>query len=142
MKTSSFVGLIGVALQSSLVWLQPIQTAVAQDAAAPAADAVYKMVSPLGESTAKPVAMAPRLQTLDGKTVGMVWNHAFKADVTHAAIAEELKKRYPGIKIVTYTELPDAPEAELVGTPQTASEALQAALKAKGCEAVITGNGG
>jgi hypothetical protein len=142
MKTSSFVGLIGVALQSSLVWLLPIQPAVAQDATAPAADALYKIVSPLGESTAKPIAMAPRLETLDGKTVCLVWNHAFKADVTHAAIAEELKKRYPGIKIVTYTELPDAPEPELVGTPQTASEALQAALKAKGCDAVITGNGG
>ena len=86
--------------------------------------------------------MASRLETLDGKTVCMVWNHAFKADVTHAAIADELKKRYPGIKIVTYTELPDAPEPELVGTPQTISEALQAALKAKGCDAVITGNGG
>src|SRR3954471_1592583 len=121
MKTSSFVRLIGLALQSSLVLLQPIQQAVAQDATAPAADAPYKIVSPVGESTAKPIAMASRLETLDGKTVCMVWNHAFKADVTHAAIAAELKKRHPGIKIVTYTELPDAPEPELVGTPQTIS---------------------
>jgi hypothetical protein len=138
MKTSSFIGLIGAAL----VWLQPIQLVLAQDTTAAAAEPLYKIVSPLGESTAKMTAMAPRLETLNGKTVCMVWNHAFKADVTHAAIAEELKKRYPSIKIVPYTELPDAPEAELVGAPRPASEALQAALKAKGCDAVIAGNGG
>ena len=111
-------------------------------AAEASAEPVYKIVSPMGESTAKMTAMARRLDTLDGKTVGMVWNHAFKADVTHAAIAEELKKQYPGIKIVPYTDMPIAPLPELVGTPRTASEALQAAYKAKGCDAVIAGNGG
>jgi hypothetical protein len=86
--------------------------------------------------------MAPRLDTLAGKTVCLVWNRSFKADVTLPAIAEALKKQYPGIKIVPYTAMPDAPTPELVGTPRTASEALQAAFKAKGCDAVIGGNGG
>jgi hypothetical protein len=142
MKSSSFIWLIGVALQSSLLWLQPIQPAVAQDAAAPAAEPVYKVVSPLGESTAKTIAMAPRLDTLDGKTVCMVWNYAFKADVTLPAIAEELKKQYPGIKIVPYTAMPIAPLPEPPGTPKRESEALQAAFKARGAHAVIAGNGG
>ncbi|MEN9636080.1 MAG: hypothetical protein RL077_4484 [Verrucomicrobiota bacterium] len=138
MKTSSFIGLIGVAL----LGLQPIQRAVAQDTTALAAEPVYKIVSPLGESTAKPIAMAPRLETLDGKTVCLVWNHAFKADVTLPAIAEALKQRYPGIKIVPYSALPAAELPEAPGTPKRDSEALQAALKAKGADAVITGNGG
>ena len=99
-------------------------------------------MSPLGESTAKTTAMAPRLDTLDGKTVCLVWNHAFKADVTLPAIAEELKKKYPGIKIVPYTAMPMAPLPEPPGTPRKESEALQAAFKAKGCDAVIAGNGG
>jgi hypothetical protein len=144
MKSSSFIWLIAVALQSSLLWLQPIQPAFAQDTAASASSAKseYKVVSPLGESIVKMMAMAPRLDTLEGKTVCLVWNHAFKADVTLPAIAEELKRRYPGIKIVAYTDIPDAPTPELVGTPRTASEALQAAFKIKGCDAVIGGNGG
>lgn len=142
MKRSSFICLIGVALQSSLLWLQPIHPAAAQDTPAPAAEPVYKVLSPLGESTAKTTAMAPRLDTLDGKTVCMVWNYAFKADVTLPAIAEALKKQYPGIKIVPYTAMPLAPLPEAPGTPKRESEALQAAYKAQGAHAVIAGNGG
>ena len=141
MKSSSFIWLVGVALQSSLLWLQP---AVAQYTAAPppAGEPVYKVLSPLGESTTKTIAMAPRLDTLDGKTVCLVWNYAFKSDVTLPAIAEELKKQYPGIKIVPHAAMPIAELPEPVGTPRKDSEALEAAFKAKGAQAVIAGNGG
>ena len=138
MKTSSLVGLIAVAL----LGLQSTQQAVAQDTTAPAGEPVYKVVSPLGESTVKPLSMAPRLETLDGKTVCLVWNHAFKADVTLPAIAAALKQRYPGIKIVPYSDLPAAELPESPGAPKTDSDAMQAALKARGADAVITGNGG
>ena len=149
MKRSWFMGtcltavLIGVALQSSLR-LQPIQLAVGQDTAPskPSAEPVYKVVSPLGESTVKTAAMAPRLDTLAGKTVCLVWNRSFKADVTLPAIAEALKKQYPTVKIVPYSALPMAPLPEPPGSPGKESEALQAAYKAKGCDAVIAGNGG
>lgn len=149
MKRSWFMGagmtavLIGAALLPSLQ-LRPIQSAVAQDEAAskPSAEPVFKVVSPLGESTAKTTAMAPRLDTLAGKTVCMVWNRSFKADVTLPAIAEALKKQCPTIKIVPYTAMPMAPLPEPPGTPKKESDALQAAFKAKGCDAVIAGNGG
>ena len=111
-------------------------------AAEASAEPVYKIVGPMGESTAKMTAMARRLDTLDGKTVGLVWNHAFKADVTLPAIAEALKQRYPGIKIVPYTAMPTAPLPDTPGAPRPESDALVAAFKAKGCDAVITGNGG
>src|SRR5437763_16083336 len=102
MKIYSFMWFIAVALQLSLLWLQP---AVAQVTAPPTppGEPVYKVLSPLGESTAKTTAMAPRLDTLDGKTVCLVWNYALKADITLPAIAEEMKKRYPGINNITYT---------------------------------------
>jgi hypothetical protein len=103
---------------------------------------VYSVVSPLGDSTVKMITMAPRLNTLAGKTVCMVWNHAFKADITLPAIAESLKSSYPGIKIVPYTEIDAAVRA--AGREDASAEAatLQAVLKEKGCAAVISGNGG
>jgi ABC-type glycerol-3-phosphate transport system substrate-binding protein len=115
-----------------------------QDAAAeePSAEPVYQVVSPTGERDAKVAAMAPRLDTLAGKTVCLVWNASFKSDVTLPAIAEALKEQYPGIKIVPYNAMPLAPLPEPAGTPRNESEALQAAFKAKGCDAVIAGNGG
>jgi len=111
-------------------------------ASEPSAEPAYKVVSPIGESTVKITTMAPRLDTLDGKTVCMVWNNAFKADVTLPAIGEALKKQYPGVKIVPYTDMPDAFLPERPGTPRKESEALQAVFKEKGCNAVISGNGG
>jgi hypothetical protein len=108
----------------------------------PSAEPVYEVVSPLGESTAEMGEMARRLDTLDGKTVCMVWNYAFKADVTLPAIGEALKKRYPNVKIVSYREMPLAPLPDLPGFPLKESEDLKAALKKLGCDAVIVGNGG
>lgn len=111
-------------------------------ASEPSAEPVYKVVSPLGESAVKMIAMAPRLDTLAGKTVCMVWNGAFKSHVTLPAIGESLKKQYPDVKIVSYTDMPEAFMPEPPGAPRKQSEALQALYKEKGCDAVISGNGG
>ena len=112
------------------------------EASAPSTEPVYDVVSPIGESTVKMTAMAPRTETLAGKTVCLVWNSAFKSDVTLPVIGEALKKQYPGIKIVPYTEMPNAFLPEPPGTARKQSEALQALYKEKGCNAVISGNGG
>ena len=106
------------------------------------AEPTYKVVSPIGESTVRMTTMAPRMDTIADKTVCMVWNNAFRAEVTLPAIGEALKKQYPGIKIVPYTDMPDAFLPEPPGDLQKESEALQAAFKAQGCNAVISGNGG
>ncbi|MDP1650379.1 MAG: hypothetical protein Q8M01_19555 [Rubrivivax sp.] len=105
-------------------------------------EAVYRIVSPLGERTVTMMPMAARLDTLAGKTVCMVWNNAFKADVTLPVIGEALKKRYPDATVVPHTALPVAPLPEPHGVPKRNSDAMQAALKSKRCDAVITGNGG
>jgi hypothetical protein len=103
---------------------------------------VYEVVTPSGETTVKAGRMAPRLHTLAGKTVCMVWNRAFKADVTLPVIGEALKKQYPDLKIVPYTDMPEAFLPEPEGAPGRKSEALQKVFKEKGCDAVISGNGG
>ena len=108
----------------------------------PDQEAVYRVLSPLGDTTVKMIAMAPRLKTLAGKTVGMVWNAGFKANITLPVIADLLKQKYPDIKIIPYTEMPESHLGEAPGTPQTQSEELQAVFKEKGCDAIISGNGG
>jgi hypothetical protein len=88
------------------------------------------------------ITMVPRLNTLAGKTVCMVWNNAFKADVTLPAIAESLRNKYSDIKIVPYTEIDVATRSEGRESGATESASLQTAYKEKGCNAVISGNGG
>jgi hypothetical protein len=116
-------------------------SSTAAGASAPS-EPIYNVVSPIGESTVKMTSMAPRIDTLAGKTICMVWNNAFKSDVTLPAIGQALKKQYPDLKIIQYTDLPNAFLPEPPGTPKKQSEALQAAYKQKGCNAVVTGNGG
>jgi hypothetical protein len=52
-----------------------------------------------------------RLDTLNGKTVCLVWNEAFKADIILPAIGESLKDAHPDIKIIPYTEIDAATQA-------------------------------
>jgi len=103
---------------------------------------VYNVVSPLGDPTVKMITMAPRLDTLAGKTVCLVWNHTFKSNITLPAIGESLKKKYPDIKIIPYTEIDAATRGAVRTDVSTEIATLQAVLKEKGCDAVISGNGG
>jgi len=111
-------------------------------AAEPSAEPVFAVVSPLGESTVEMGAMAPRLDTLDGKTVCLVWNYAFKADVTLPAIGEALKQLYPNLTIIPHHAMPLAPLPDTPGAIGPESEALKEALLANRCDALIVGNGG
>jgi hypothetical protein len=100
-----------------------------------AKEPVYSVISPLGENTVEMIKMASRLDTLSNKTVCMVSNSSFKVNVTMPAIAEALQKQYPGIKIVPYTQMQTAYSG-------SNWEAFPGQYKSKGCNAVISGNGG
>ena len=106
------------------------------------AEPVYSVVSPIGESTVKMISMVPRRNTLAGQTACIVWNRAFKADITLPAIAEQLKQIYPDIKIVPYTKMPDAPMPSTSDNRSKDAENLRAALKEQACSVLVTGNGG
>jgi 4-amino-4-deoxy-L-arabinose transferase-like glycosyltransferase len=112
-----------------------VVAALVSVSAGQAADPVYSVISPLGETTVKMIQMAPRLDTLANKTVCMVSNSAFKVNITMPAIAKELQQNYPGLKIVPYTEMATAYSG-------ADYDAKPAEYKSKGCNAVITGNGG
>ena len=100
------------------------------------------IISPSGSEAVELKNLAKRLDTLNGKTVAEVWNDDFKGDIMFPIYRELLRERYPDVKIIPYTDLP---VASLKGTPAYQREVLQkiiAELKAKGADAVITGNGG
>ncbi|MFC1966241.1 hypothetical protein ACFLWI_04770 [Chloroflexota bacterium] len=75
---------------------------------------------------------APRLDTLEGKTIGEVSNRIWEADRMFPLIRQLLQTRFPGIKFIPYTEFPALvyPEPENIGD----------LAKVKGCDAVIVGN--
>ena len=105
---------------------------------------VHEVVSPRGKAVVtEKQGPAPRLDTLEGKTVCEIWNASFAGDVTFPIIEKMLRERYPDVKVIPYTEFPWTTidslrgpiKAKMLGT-------VRAALVEKGCDAVITGNGG
>lgn len=107
-------------------------------------DAKLKVVSPVGEDVGGiRTPLARRLDTLEGKTIGEIWNGGFKADVSFPIVEQMLRERYPTVKIVSYKEFPAMTMASLEPVRKaTTLKAVRTALLEKGCDAVITGNGG
>jgi hypothetical protein len=100
------------------------------------------VVSPLGLPVTQSTGLARRLSSLEGKTIGEVYNHHFKGDQMFALYRELLKERYPGVRIIPFTEMP----ASFVGgdpaSHRRIAQEVAAAAKEKGCDALIIGNGG
>ena len=107
---------------------------------------------------------APRLEDLNGKTIceWISWRQQFSAASeagdpnremeghwreldTFPVIRELLKKRFPDIKIVPGQELPCyedyLPNAPTGSSQQERLNIITTAMKEKGCDAVILGNG-
>jgi len=101
-----------------------------------------EVFSPVGAEVVTKGKSAPRLETLDGKTVGETWNDDFKGDFMFPVYRELLRARFPGIRIIPYTEFPASPWK---GTPEHQREVarhIAKIAKDKGCDALISGNGG
>ena len=138
-----FVTVVADASQRASAQLSTHEANQTESARINPVEPVYTVVSPLGDPVVKMITMASRLDTLDSKTVCMVWNHAFKADIALPAIGKSLKEKYLDIKIIPYTEIDAAIQAADREDP-SAEEAtiLRVVLKEKGCDALISGNGG
>ncbi len=101
-----------------------------------------EVISPVGNKSIDMKTVAPRLDTLEGKTVCETWNGTFKGDFMFPVFRELLKERYPGVKIVPYTEFPASPLAGIPEFQREVSKKIATMAGEKGCDALISGNGG
>lgn len=101
----------------------------------------YNVVSPVGFSTVEPIEMAPRLSTLDGKTIAIV-GEDFMYHITHPELARLIKEYYPTAKVIMYDELPIAGPYPAPGIIRQSTELFRQKLIDLGVDAVIAGNGG
>lgn len=99
------------------------------------------VISPAGIEIIEHKSVAPRLNDLSGKTVGEIWNGVFKGDETFPIVREMLKKKFPGINVIPYTEFPFFPGDDRPTSQQAVAREIAMLAKAKGCDAVISGNG-
>jgi hypothetical protein len=83
--------------------------------------------------TARPVA--PRLETLAGKTIGQLWDDLFRGDEIFPILEGALAQRFPGVKFVDYRTFGSTHGAEEHGV----LTALPARMREHGVDAVISG---
>jgi hypothetical protein len=75
---------------------------------------------------------APRLTSLNGRTICMLSNHGWESDTMFPIIRNLLQKRYPDVRII--------PPGEFPGLMNIEPEVIPKLLKEKGCDGVIIGN--
>lgn len=100
-------------------------------------DGYYEALWPRSPRQTKVKPLAPRLDTLEGKTVAQVWDHVFRGDEVFASLEEGLRARYPGVKFVSWREFGNThggEEREVVAS-------LPEKFREMGVDAVISGMG-
>ena len=103
---------------------------------------MYEVMSPLGQTVVEEKWAPKHFDTLNGKTVCEIWNGVFRGEVIFPIIREMLKKRYPGVNIIPYPELPTTHiNIQSVAESAKRLEAVGDALREKGCDAVISSQG-
>ena len=101
----------------------------------------FNVVSPVGFTTVEPIQMAPRLSTLDGKTIAIV-GEDFMYNITHPELKRLILAKYPTANIIMYDELPIAGPYPAPGITRQSTEVFRQRLIDLKVDAVIAGNGG
>jgi hypothetical protein len=74
---------------------------------APVPAGKYAVVSPVGKQTVEMIKQAPRLDTLNGKTIAVVGG-SFMASITHPEIKRLILANYPSAKVILLNEIGSA----------------------------------
>jgi hypothetical protein len=93
---------------------------VEKEVEVPSAVQVWQIVNPEGVLAIEPVEIAARLDTLEGKTVGLKWNGKPNGNLFLDRVAELLIEQVPNVEVIKFYEL------EPSTVPQSGSEAVSA----------------
>jgi hypothetical protein len=88
---------------------------------------VVTVLHPAAEDVAEPQCLAPRLSSLQGRTVGLIDNHKRNANVYLEALGHLLQDRYGVSHVVTYRKI-----SQSMPTPDEVLDQL-----ASECDAII-----
>ena len=97
----------------------------------------YEVLWPLSRRAVADTNAAPRLPDLNGKVVAELWDVIFRGETIYPLVREHIRKRFPGVKFVGYSEFGNfhgARERDVVAS-------LPEKLRAHKADAVIVGIG-
>ena len=101
----------------------------------------YEVLSPVGQSAVDMIELAPRLESLEGKTIALVGG-SFMASVTHYELKRLIQENFPTATVYVLTEIGSAGLFPGPRVHKPKVERFQQRLQEYGVDAVISGNGG
>ena len=102
----------------------------------------YKVISPEGLPLGATGSVSRPLDDLSGKTIGEVYNNHFNGELMFETYRRLFKERYPGIRIVPFNEFPIVYVGGDAASQKRVAKEVARIAREKGCDAVISGNGG
>ena len=102
----------------------------------------FSVVSPEGLPVAATGDVSRHLGSLEGKTIGEVYNNHFNGELMFQTYRRLFKDKYPGIRIIPFTEFPIVYVGGDAASQKKVAKEIAALAKERGCDAIITGNGG
>ena len=100
------------------------------------------VVSPEGLQLTAMSAASRHLDTLEGKTIGEVYNNHFKGELMFATYRRLFRERYPGVTIVPFDRFPRVYVGGDPASQKRTAKEVAALAKELEVDAIITGNGG
>jgi hypothetical protein len=100
------------------------------------------VISPEGVPLGGTGKVSRHLDSLEGKTVGEVYNNHFNGELMFKTYRRLFKERYPGIRIIPYDEFPIVYVGGDAASQKRIAKEIAVLAKERGCDAIITGNGG
>ena len=97
----------------------------------------YAVYWPRGQRTLDVQPVAPRLDSLSGKTVAFLWDYLFRGDEIFAILQKELQARFPDMRFIGQDEFGSTHGED----ERKVLAALPEKLKSLKVDAVISGMG-
>lgn len=99
--------------------------------------ASYAVVWPRSARSVELKPLAPRLPTLEGKTVAFLWDYLFRGDEIWPTLSKALGERFPNMRFIGWEEFGSTHGDE----EHKVLAELPAKLKALKVDAVVSGMG-
>lgn len=100
------------------------------------------VISPEGLPQGTMKGLSRHLDSLDGITIGEVYNNHFKGELMFRTYRRLFGEKFKDVKIIPYDEFPIVYVGGDPASQKKTAKEVAALAKERGCDAIITGNGG
>ncbi len=100
------------------------------------------VISPEGLPLGAAAAASRPLESLEGKTIGEVYNNHFQGELMFQTYRRLFHAKYPGIRIIPFDQFPIVYVGGDAASQKKVAREIAALAKERGCDAILTGNGG